>query len=304
MKWKKLGCIYCPNENDEFQYAMFPVVKVEDEEKGLVKIYYTQRDKSNYGFPVYLEGVLKNDKFTIIKNEHRVLLDKSEVGTFDDSGVNITCLLDENENERKFYYLAWNLGVTVPFRNSVGVAIAKDKEKIKMKRVFDGPILDRTKEYPFLATTPYVIKDKGVYKMWFACGESWIRNKDESLEVACHIQYAESINGYDWIRDGIVSIEHLPTDHITTTPFVLKENGIYKMWYSYRGEKYRIGYAESVDGKKFKRKDNEVGITVSESGWDSEMICYPHIFDIKSNRYMLYSGNAYGKQGMGLAKLL
>ena len=75
------------------------------------------------------------------------------------------------------------------------------------------------------------------------------------------------------------------------------------MWYSYRGETYRIGYAESPDGIVWQRKDDEVGLDVSISGWDSEMIEYSFIFDHKGDRYMLYNGNDYGKSGMGLAIL-
>ena len=75
------------------------------------------------------------------------------------------------------------------------------------------------------------------------------------------------------------------------------------MWYSHRGGAYRIGYAESEDGKSWERMDNTVGITTSASGWDSEMIEYPYVFDHKGTRYMLYNGNGYGKTGFGLAAL-
>ena len=45
-------------------------------------------------------------------------------------------------------------------------------------------------------------------------------------------------------------------------------------------------------------------IDVSDDGWDSEMICYPFVFDHKGKRYMLYNGNDYGKKGFGLAILI
>ena len=45
-------------------------------------------------------------------------------------------------------------------------------------------------------------------------------------------------------------------------------------------------------------------IDVSNDGWDSEMICYPYVFDHKGKRYMLYNGNDYGKKGFGLAILI
>jgi len=40
---------------------------------------------------------------------------------------------------------------------------------------------------------------------------------------------------------------------------------------------YTMGYAESADGVRFERMDDKSGITKSSSGWDSEMICYPHV---------------------------
>jgi hypothetical protein len=84
----------------------------------------------------------------------------------------------------------------------------------------------------------------------------------------------------------------------------LREKGVYKMWYSYRGGKYRIGYAESTDGKIFTRMDEAVGIGVSEDDWDSDMVCYPCVFDLRGVRYMIYCGNEYGKTGFGLAVLV
>jgi hypothetical protein len=76
------------------------------------------------------------------------------------------------------------------------------------------------------------------------------------------------------------------------------------MWYSIRfGKTYRIGYAESTDGVDWQRKDNQVGIDVSDAGWDSEMIEYPCVFDHAGERYMLYNGNGFGKTGFGLAIL-
>ena len=88
-------------------------------------------------------------------------------------------------------------------------------------------------------------------------------------------------------------------------PFVIYEENLFKMWYSIRfvDKLYRIGYAESYDGKIWKRKDHMVGIDVSSTGWDSEMICYPSIIDINGNRYLFYNGNSNGINGFGYALL-
>jgi hypothetical protein len=123
-----------------------------------------------------------------------------------------------------------------------------------------------------------------------------------------HIKYAESIDGIDWKRNGVVAIDYIDDyEYAISAPRVILEAGIYKMWFSSRATKdidtYRIRYAESEDGINWTRKDNEVGLNVSASGWDSKMICYPFIFDNKGKRYMLYNGNDYGKTGFGLAVL-
>ena len=75
------------------------------------------------------------------------------------------------------------------------------------------------------------------------------------------------------------------------------------MWFSYRESvSYKVGYAESENGIDWERDDIKAGIFASTSkGWDSEMVCYPFIFEHKSKRYMLYNGNQYGKTGFGLA---
>ena len=76
------------------------------------------------------------------------------------------------------------------------------------------------------------------------------------------------------------------------------------MWFSFRsglGQPYRIGYAWSETGDEWVLKLADVGIDVSTTGWDSEMIEYPFVFVHKDEYYMLYNGNDYGEFGFGLA---
>lgn len=302
MTWRKLGNVYCPAACDPYTHAMFPEIECINEGTGKIRIYYTHRDSNNYGFPTYLDAILVDDKFTIIYNHHESIMPKGDVGNFDDSGANITSLIKIN-GKRYFYYYGWNLGVTVPFRNAIGVAESEgDGPGFVLNRLFPGPILDRAAKFPGLCATPCVIRIGGAYRMYFTQGSPWII-KEGKPNVACNIFYAESDDGLAWHRSEEPAVENLPTDHVVTTPFVIQDDAVYKMWYSYRGSKYRIGYAESIDGKKFKRYDSEAGITISESGWDSEMVCYPKVFKMNGNEYMIYCGNDYGRTGFGLAIL-
>jgi hypothetical protein len=51
------------------------------------------------------------------------------------------------------------------------------------------------------------------------------------------------------------------------------------------------------------RRDEMAGMSVSESGWDSQMVSYPHVFMLDGETYMLYQGNEMGRSGIGMAKL-
>ena len=51
------------------------------------------------------------------------------------------------------------------------------------------------------------------------------------------------------------------------------------------------------------RDDAKAGIDVSVEGWDSEMVSYPHVFDLDGKTYLLYLGNEVGRYGFGLAVL-
>jgi predicted GH43/DUF377 family glycosyl hydrolase len=92
---------------------------------------------------------------------------------------------------------------------------------------------------------------------------------------------------------------------------VFYANGKYHMFFCYRysshyrGKQngYRIGYASSTDLLEWTRDDEKAGITVSEEGWDSEMVSYPHVFEVDGKIYMAYLGDQVGRFGFGLAEL-
>jgi hypothetical protein len=83
------------------------------------------------------------------------------------------------------------------------------------------------------------------------------------------------------------------------------------MWFCFRGsrdfrkgaESYRIGYAKSDDLKKWTRDDQNSGIDISETGWDSNMIAYPTVTWINNSLIMIYNGNDFGANGFGYAIL-
>ncbi len=42
---------------------------------------------------------------------------------------------------------------------------------------------------------------------------------------------------------------------------------------------------------------------MSPGGWDSDMQCYPYVFECDGDIYLLYNGNEFGRWGFGVAQL-
>jgi len=113
---------------------------------------------------------------------------------------------------------------------------------------------------------------------------------------------AESRDGVRWERANRVCIDYgSPGEYAIARPWVIRDADRYRMWYSYRDEAYRIGYAESHDGLTWERLDDRAGIDVSVTGWDSDMIEYPAVIRAAGREWMFYNGNGYGRTGIGCA---
>ena len=106
--------------------------------------------------------------------------------------------------------------------------------------------------------------------------------------------------------------DRLNADEGQALPTVIRIDGRWHMYFCYREatdfrrnpqRAYRIGYAWSDDGNDWVRDDESAGIARPGTGWDSEMQCYPHVFECDGRIYMLYNGNAFGRYGFGIAVL-
>jgi len=301
MQWKKLGLIIEPEKSINWMsfYAGPSFVETTDND---IKIYVTGRDQNN----ISRIGIVELDKNDLTKINHiskKPLFTEGNIGYFDESGVSYPWIV-KNNNSYFMYYVGWVSGGKSNFQNFLGLAVSKNN-KLDFQRVKDVPILDRTHLEPIGTGSVCVIKENNTWKMWYTSFVKWEYKKEKNQHYY-HIKYAESKNGIDWERKGVVAIDFKnDKEHTIGKPMVLHEDNIYKMWYSYRGgsDTYRIGYAESKNGIDWIRKDNEVGIDISEIGWDCEMIEYAYVFNFNNKKYMIYNGNGFGKTGLGLAVL-
>lgn len=308
MQWTKKGVIFAPNGQYDWMisHASIPVVDTIDAQT--VRVYFGARDKQNRSRIGYVD--LDPDDLThVLKVSAEPVLPLGPIGTFDDNGMMPSCLLD-HQGQKYLYYIGWNPQVTVSYRLAIGLAISSD-QGTTFHKYSPGPICDRDLDEPFFNTTPFVRIENGLWRMWYVSCTGWeiINNWPEPRY---NIKYAESADGIHWKRTGITCIDYDPFTQAICSPFVVRADHKYSMIYSYRSahdyrtdptKGYRLGYAESLDGLNWERKDDEIGITFSEDGWDSAMMEYASIFEHRGKMLLFYNGNGFGKSGFGYAEL-
>ena len=299
MKWRKLGLIKIVLSPTQWLDGYAAVPFAENIGGDLFRIFFSTRDLQNRSHVLWAEVDLR-DPTRILRLADRPVLSPGVLGCFDDSGAMATWLAKAG-GKRYLYYIGWNLRVTVPFHNSIGLATSV--EDAPFTRYADGPVIDRTMREPHFCASCCVLPGADCWRMWYLSCVGWSVAAGRPLHHY-HIKYAESDDGINWRREGKVAID-LKGDgeYAISRPTVMRDRDCWRMWYSYRGSRYRIGYAESLDGITWSRQDDRAGIEASVAGWDSEMIEYPHVFDHNGRRYMLYNGNGYGRTGFGLAVL-
>src|SRR4030042_1101920 len=164
-----------------------------------IRVYFTGRDVNGHSRISFVD--LKREYPSSIMYVHdRPLLEVGKLGTFDDSGTTATSAMRVN-NDIYLYYNGYNRRVTVPYSNSIGMAVCKDGGTT-FSRLFEGPIIDRNTKEPYFTVGAWVIRDNDIWHMWYGSATGWIivQEKPESLYV---IKYAQSLDGINWRRDNI-----------------------------------------------------------------------------------------------------
>ena len=298
MKWEKKGRVFKPEGQYDWvkTHAMLPIADHLGDD--LYRIYFSGRDAQNRSLTGYVEVDITRPQ-EVLKISPEPVLSLGSLGAFDDNGVSPTWMVN-HQGQKYLYYFGWNKGSLVRAAEVSGLAISKD-QGATFQRFSRAPVIDRTDAEPYqILVISCILIEGGVWRMWYDSADEW-----QTPELPRYnIKYAESTDGINWVRRGIVSVDYKCRDESRVSrASVIKEDGIYKMWHCYAMNSggYQMGYAESADGYRFERKDDSLTIQVSPTGWDSEMVCYPHVFVHKGRKMMLYCGNGYGRTGFGLA---
>lgn len=313
-RWKKLGKVFDPKdltvESWMHEFAQSPSVVIEE---SYVRVFFCSRpapgpDGQYLSFVSYID--LDRDNLLNIRRVcQQPVLTLGKYGTFDEFGTYPVSVIRDG-NAIRAYYAGWTRCESVPFNAAIGLAISNDGGE-SFQRLGDGPVLSYSPDEPFLLGSPRIRRFGGRWQLWYVAGKEWLMT-DGKPEPVYKIRTASSDNGIDWVKHGKDLIaDKLGAHECQACPDVSYRNGRYHMFFSYRDIRnykgreggYRIGYASSPDMVNWQRNDDLVDIRLSETGWDSEMVNYPHVFELDGATYMLYQGNGMGRAGFGLAML-
>ena len=313
-KWKKLGKVFAPQDltQDTWmrEFAQSPSALVMDDH---VRVYFCSRpapdEAGQYLSYISYVDLDRADRRTIRRICPRPVLPLGARGAFDEFGTYPVSVI-RNGDEIRAYYAGWTRCESVPFNAAVGLAVSRDGGET-FERPGEGPVLSYSPDEPFLLGSPRVRRFEGRWRLWYVAGKEW-RIADGRPEPIYKIRMAVSDNGVDWVKHGRDLIaDRLGDQECQARPDVIYRGGRYHMFFCYRDIRnykgreggYRMAYAVSDDMTAWERKDELVGIAPSDSGWDSEMVNYPHVFELDGAVYMLYQGNGMGRDGFGLAVL-
>lgn len=308
MKWIKKGRIFEPKGQTSWmkRYGILPTPYY-IEEKNIIRIFFGTSAEDNVCKITYLD-VNADNPSEILYLHKEPLLSEGEEGLFDEHGLNPSQLIFINHSPYLFY-IGYQRLTTVPYLLFCSYAqLNHTLDKVIYRK--QTPVLDRTDDEPFIRSAITIVHMNNEYYFWYVSAYKWEMMNTSIFQNKkmpnYYIKFGKTRDFKNFnIHPSPVIFAMNENEFGFGRPWCIYDDKIFKMWYSLRRKNitYRIGYAESSDGIHWIRKDEEVGIDVSENGWDSEMICYPAVITVNGKTYMFYNGNNNGATGFGYAVL-
>lgn len=299
-----MGRVYVPDGSLPWarRYAFPPTPHLLGDE--VIRVYVAFCDSEMVGRVGYVD-VDARDPSRVLRVSPRPVLDIGVPGAFDENGV-VPCAVVERDGRLYLYYAGYQLGRKVRFYVFGGLAVSDDGGET-FRRRSRVPVCDRTDRELLFRVIHSIMYEGGRWRVWYGGGSEFTTDAERGYQLPNYnIRYAESADGFSLPEEFRVCVDTGGEDEYRVgRPYVIRHGGRYKMFYSAgtKSHGYRLAYAESADGVEWERRDSEVGIDVSASGWDSEMQAYPSVVSHGERTYLFYNGNDYGREGFGYAVL-
>ncbi len=298
LTWTALGRIFPPPgvELPAWMGGYGAVPFAVDLGQGSARVFFSGRDAQNRA----QIGACTVSLETLAVDPHSItpepLAGSGSPGAFDEHGCSVSCVV-RHAGRWLLYYTGWMLGKSVPFYLAAGLAVSDDEGR-SFRKYSPAPLLDRCSVDPFLTASPAVLVDEGRWRMWYVSATLW-EPRPEGPRHHYLIKYAESDDGVRWRRDGHVAVPFADAgEHAMGRPHVVRDGDRYRMWFCVRGDRYRIAYAESDDGREWRRVEERPPVS---SDWDAGMQAYPMVLAHGGRWLMFYNGDGYGRTGFGCA---
>ena len=305
MMWEKKGIVFSPDKSIWWQqkFGMLPT-PFYFEKENFLRIFYASACIDNYCRISYVDVDSVNPSIILNKPDSFVL-DIGEPGTFDDCGIIPTCVL-KIDDLYYLYYSGYQRHIRVPYSILSGIAISKDGKKFS--RISSAPFLERTEEEMNIRSAPFIFYEEGKYHMFYTAGNGWRNFSDGLFQGRTMPTYvlkhavSHDCNHWDFNSEPLFDLGG--NEFGISRPYIIKADKQYKLYYSIRSvdKPYTLGCAISENLLQWRRDDNLLDLETSESGWDSQMLCYPSVIEIKGNIYLFYNGNQNGESGFGYAQ--
>ncbi len=271
------------------------------------RIWVAGRDAGNRSRPFRID-VDPGADFRVLEADPAPVLEPGAPGAFDEHGLGPACAL-RVDGQVHLYYTGIAQRSDVPYQLAIGLATSDD-DGLTFRRASPGPVIDIGPRAPVFVSTPCVWAFRGGLRAMLMTAIDWIVH-DGRQECRYELRGADSTDGVHWRIDEVPAIALAPGEAGLARPWVLPEDGGWRMWFAARGlagfrdggpDGYRLHSAWSADGRHW-RREGEVAFATPPAapGWDAAMQAYPCVVPHAGRRVMVYCGNGFGRDGFGVA---
>ncbi|MDA0745139.1 MAG: hypothetical protein O2954_01380 [bacterium] len=233
-------------------------------------------------------------------------------------GPGFPFLLPVENSPWLLYFVGWGYRPDGKLPNTTGVAISEDQGQ-SWRYHNEHPVLPLDRDYDREGTgSVWVLHEQGRFRMYYtAIGKYKPKPKDVQtghgdIIPEIGIAYAESTDGIQWEKteDNLIvkprGFNVDPYEYICSKPCVIKTGSTYTMWVNTFGTAYRVHRLTSTNGKNWQWSertgpDGEFH-TGTQGAFDDQQRCYPTVIPENGTYRCWFTGNGFGKTGMGYAE--
>ena len=156
--WRKHGLVFRPSGQGGWMntHAQVPTALLLDDR---IRVYIASRPKPGLSLTGYVDLDIAQPNRVLAVSD-RPILEPGGPGSFDEHGIMPSAVVRDGDRVR-LYYSGWcRLAGEAPYHNTTGLAVSEDSGRT-FRREFVGPVLDRSPNEAFSATSPCHFTPRG-----------------------------------------------------------------------------------------------------------------------------------------------